>query len=498
MTLKIFNSMTGKKEDFIPFSEKRVSMYACGVTVYDLCHIGHARSATVFDTIRKYLEYKGFEVIFVKNFTDIDDKIINRANSEKKTCEEIASLYIKEYYEDMRALGVRDATVEPKATQYVQEIIEMASGLIEKGYAYEIAGDVYFSVRKFNGYGKLSKKNIEELEAGARVEIDERKKDPLDFALWKSSKPNEPFWISPWGKGRPGWHIECSVMSMKLLGESFDIHGGGKDLIFPHHENEIAQSEAFSGKLFARYWVHNGFVNINNEKMSKSLGNFFTIKDILKLYPPEAVRLFLLSTHYRSPIDFSEENLKNAMSSLERVYTTLLKIEEIKKSKSSQRSAVNSQEKAVSSQQSAVSLSDKIKNFGTSFEEAMDDDFNSAKAIGKIFELIKEINIFTAEIKEFSKADVDCLLEAERTVKRSGEILGLFHENPREWFVKGKAKADIYYEISEDEIKRLILEREEARKKKEWQIADKIRQALLNKNIVLEDASSGTKWRRLK
>lgn len=491
MSLKIFNSMTGKKEPFVPFNEKRVGMYACGVTVYDLCHIGHARSATVFDIIRKYLEYKGFEVIFVKNFTDIDDKIINRANAEKKSCEEIASLYIKEYYKDMHALGVRDATVEPKATQYVQEIIEMVSGLIEKGYAYEIGGDVYFSVRKFNDYGKLSKKNIEDLEAGARVEVDERKKDPLDFALWKSSKPDEPFWISPWGKGRPGWHIECSVMSMKLLGESFDIHGGGKDLIFPHHENEIAQSEAFSGKFFARYWVHNGFVNINNEKMSKSLGNFFTIKDILKIYPAEAVRLFLLSTHYRSPIDFSEENLKSTLSSLERVYTTLLKIEEIKK-------VIRSPQSETRSQQSAVSLSDKIKNFKTSFEEAMDDDFNSARALGKIFELIKEINIFADKTKEFSKEDIDSFLEAEKAVKKSGEILGLFQENSREWFMKGKVKPGTDNEISEDEIKRLIQEREQARKKKEWQIADKIRQTLLDKNIVLEDSSSGTKWRRIK
>src|SRR3989338_4881171 len=489
MSLKIYNSMTGEKEVFVPLSEKKVKMYACGVTVYDLCHIGHARSATVFDIIRRYLEYRGFEVTFVKNFTDIDDKIINRAREEKKTCEEVASLYIREYYEDMHALGVKDATVEPKATQYVQEIIEMTSGLIENGFAYEIGGDVYFSVRKFNGYGKLSKKNIEELESGARVEVDERKKDPLDFALWKASKPDEPFWISPWGKGRPGWHIECSVMSMKLLGESLDIHGGGKDLIFPHHENEIAQSEAFSGKFFARYWVHNGFVNINNEKMSKSLGNFFTIKDIFKIYPPEAVRLFLLSTHYRSPIDFSEENLKSAISGIERVYTTLLRIEEIKRSRSGQRSAV-------SGQRSTNNFIDKVKNFKASFEEAMDDDFNSAKALGKIFELVKEINILTGDKREFSKDEMNFLIEAEKAITKSGEVLGLFQENREEWFKK--AKPDAEGGINEEDIKKLIEERNEARKKKDWQMADKIRKTLLEKNISLEDTPSETKWRRIK
>jgi len=494
MPLRIYNSLTGKKEVFVPIVEGKVGMYACGVTVYDLCHIGHARSAIVFDIIRRYFEYKGFEVTFVKNFTDIDDKIINRARAEKRTCEEISEQYIKEYYEDMHALGVRDATVEPKATQYIKEIIEMVEVLMEKGYAYEVEGNIYFSVRKFNNYGKLSKKNIEELESGARVEVDERKRDPLDFALWKSSKQDEPFWESPWGKGRPGWHIECSAMSMKLLGDSFDIHGGGKDLIFPHHENEIVQSEAFSGKPFARYWIHNGFVNINSQKMSKSLGNFFTIKEILKLYPPEAVRLFLLSTHYRSPLDFSEDNLKSSFSSLERVYATLQKIEEI----NSQFPKANSQSSLSNDQMPRDNFLDKINELRYSFIDAMDDDFNTAKALGKIFELIKEINIFAGGKRNFSKNDLDLLIKAGKEVKKRGEILGLFQDNPSEWFKKVRIKSDTSEEITEDEVNRLIEERDLARRKKDWQLADRIRQTLLDKNIILEDSHMGTKWRRIR
>ena len=492
MALSIYNSMTGKKEAFVPRTERKVGMYACGVTVYDVCHIGHARSAIVFDVIKRYLEHKGYEVTFIKNFTDIDDKIINKAKAEGKTCEEISATYIKEYYEDMHALGVRDATIEPRATQYIQEIIEMVEGLIEKGYAYEIDGDVYFSVKKFNGYGKLSKKNIDELESGARVEVDERKKDPLDFALWKSSKPGEPFWNSPWGKGRPGWHIECSVMSMKHLGECFDIHGGGKDLIFPHHENEIAQSEAFSGKPLAKYWIHNGFVNINSQKMSKSLGNFFTIKDILKLYEPEAVRLFLLLTHYRSPLDFSEENIKSALSGRDRVYAMLQRIE-----KTEDEFRVRAgQALTESGEKQKKSFLEKISNFKSSFEEAMDDDFNTAKALGKVFELVKEINIFINEKKDFSENDLDSLTEAGNLIKESGKILGLFQESPQEWLKKSGSKSPDSEEISEEKVNKLIEERNIARKNKDWETADRIRKELSEKNIISGDTPFGTEWRR--
>ena len=319
--IKVYNTLTGKKEEFIPLQPGKVTIYACGVTVYDFSHLGHARGAVAFDLIQRYFRRKGFEVKYVRNFTDVDDKIINRAKEEAITAAEVARKYIDAYQEDMKRLGVGRADVEPKATEHIAEMLEVIKGLLEKGHAYVIDGDVYFRVASFKEYGKLSKRNLEDLKAGARVEVDERKQDPLDFALWKASKPGEPAWNSPWGSGRPGWHIECTAMGFKHLGETFDIHAGGKDLIFPHHENEIAQSEAYSGKKFVNYWLHNGFVNINQEKMSKSLGNFFMIRDILNQYDAEVVRLFLLSTHYRSPIDFSDANLKDARAGLDRYYT---------------------------------------------------------------------------------------------------------------------------------------------------------------------------------
>ena len=327
MTLRLYNTLTGNKDDFVPLHGKKVGMYACGVTVYDLCHIGHARSAIVFDIVHRYLRYRGYEVTFVRNFTDIDDKIIKRANEEGVDYKTIAEKYIVEFNVDMGELGLEKPSVEPKATEHIPEMIRLISALIEKGFAYQSGGDIFFSVRKFGDYGKLSKRDLEEMQAGARVEIDEKKENPLDFALWKTSKPGEPFWETPWGKGRPGWHIECSVMSQEYLGETLDIHGGGRDLIFPHHENEIAQSEAATGKTFARYWVHNGFVNINKEKMSKSLGNILTIKEILKDWHPEVLRLFFLSHHYRSPIDFSEDSFAEAKLGLDRFYTTLHSIQ---------------------------------------------------------------------------------------------------------------------------------------------------------------------------
>jgi len=321
--LRIYNTLSGKKEAFKPLREKKVGMYACGVTVYDLCHIGHARSTVVFDVIFRYLRFLGYEVTYVRNITDVDDKIIKKANEEEVGCEEIAHRYIREFNSDMEALGLEKPTHEPKATEHIRGMIRMTEGLMGKGYAYQADGDVFFSVEKFKGYGKLSKRNLDQMRAGARVEIDEKKRNPLDFALWKTSKPGEPSWDSPWGRGRPGWHIECSVMSQAYLGDTIDIHGGGKDLIFPHHENEITQSEGATGKPLAQFWVHNGFVNINREKMSKSLGNILTIKDILKFYHPEIIRLFLLSHHYRSPVDFSDRNLAEAKMGMDRFYSTL-------------------------------------------------------------------------------------------------------------------------------------------------------------------------------
>ncbi|MCJ7493900.1 MAG: cysteine--tRNA ligase, partial [Deltaproteobacteria bacterium] len=309
MPLKIYNTLTKKKEEFLPLQKGKVSMYVCGVTVYDRCHIGHARAAVVFDVLFRFLRYRGYEVTYVRNYTDVDDKIIKRANQEGVSCQEIAKRYIQEYEEDMEALGMERPTHEPRATENISQIIDLVKKLVEKGFAYTVDGDVYFSVEKFSSYGKLSGRDLEEMRAGARVEVDERKNNPLDFALWKSSKPGEPEWDSPWGRGRPGWHIECSAMSQRYLGESFDIHGGGQDLIFPHHENEIAQSEAATGKPFVRFWVHNGFVNINHEKMSKSLGNILAIRDLLQDHHPEVLRLFLLSNHYRSPVDFSLQNM---------------------------------------------------------------------------------------------------------------------------------------------------------------------------------------------
>ena len=371
--IKLTNTLTERKEEFKPLENRTVKMYVCGPTVYDHAHVGHARSAVVFDVIRRWLEYRGYKLIFVRNYTDIDDKIIRRAKEEGIAWYEVAQKYIDSYEEDMKALNVKEPTYKPRVTQHIREIVEMIDGLIEKGYAYESEGNVYFSVEKFPQYGKLSKRRVEELLAGARVEPGEGKRNPLDFALWKRSKEGEPGWESPWSYGRPGWHIECSVMSMKYLGETMDIHGGGLDLIFPHHENEIAQSEAYTGKTFARYWVHNGFVMVNREKMSKSLGNFFTVKEILSQFSPDTLRLFLLSTHYRSPIDFSLDRLKEAESSLKRLIN-FLNIRELIEPVES----VEGEGEPIS-----------VEAYRKEFESAMDDDFNTAKALGVLFELLR-------------------------------------------------------------------------------------------------------------
>ncbi len=489
MSLRIFNTITGKKEEFLPLREKQVGMYACGVTVYDLCHIGHARSAIVFDVIYRYLRYRGYEVTFVRNFTDIDDKIIKRANEEGVHYRAIAEKYIEAFHIDMGGLNLEKPSFEPKATEHIAGMIDLISTLIEKGFAYQRNGDVYFSVRKFKDYGKLSRRNLEEMQAGARVEVDEKKEDPLDFALWKSSKLGEPFWQSPWGEGRPGWHIECSVMSQKYLGETFDIHGGGKDLIFPHHENEIAQSEAATGKPFARYWVHNGFVNINKEKMSKSLGNILTIKEMLKAWHPEVLRLFFLSHHYRSPVDYSEDSLLEAKTGLDRFYATLNTIRERLKE------PIPSSQKKTESQ-SIEPLRNIIESFQIRFEEAMDDDFNTAQALGYFYDQQTALNGLIGLSKGKPSEEIGSLLrQGYDQFKRMGWVLGLFQEDPNLYVDRQKKEGLKKLGLQEEDILKLIEERNRARKEKDWKKADEIRQGLLSSGIILEDTPSGTLWK---
>ncbi|NWF98412.1 MAG: cysteine--tRNA ligase [Nitrospirae bacterium] len=481
--MKIYNTLTGKKEEFVPLIPDKVRIYACGVTVYDYCHIGHARSAIVFDVIRRYLKYKGYEVTYVRNFTDIDDKIIKRANEEGISWDLVAQKYTDEYYTDMDRLGVARADIEPKATEYISEMIEIIRGLIDKGFAYEVNGSVYFSVESFKDYGKLSKRDMEDKMAGARVEVDENKKNPMDFALWKKSKEGEPFWESPWGRGRPGWHIECSAMSLKHLGKSFDIHGGGADLLFPHHENEIAQSEAYTGKPFAKYWVHNGFITINKEKMSKSLGNFFTIKEVLNAFDPEVLRFFLLSTHYRSPIEFSDEQLKEAESTLDRFYTTLTRIDD-----AMEKQHVETKEFTKAGHE----FSDFVFSFKEKFISAMDDDFNTALALGHIFELIKEVNRFLDKKPKGSK-DIELLLVTKQLLSETGNVLNIFNRTAYEWNVSLMKLKGIA--LTEEEIESKIKQRNEARQRKQWQLADLIRKELEEKGIILEDKKDRTSWK---
>lgn len=485
--LKIFNTMTAKKEDFIPHTKNKAGLYACGVTVYDYCHIGHARSAVVFDVITRYLRYRGFDVKFVRNFTDIDDKIINRAKEEGISWDEVSKKYIEEYYRDMDALGVARADIEPKATEHINEMIEVIKTLIDRSYAYTVPENgnmsVYFSVDKFSEYGKLSKKELDDLLSGARVGVDERKNSPADFALWKASKEGEPWWESPWGKGRPGWHIECTAMAIKHLGESIDIHGGGADLIFPHHENEIAQSEAFTGKPFAKYWVHNGFITIDKEKMSKSLGNFFTIREILDKYDAEVIRLFILSSHYRSPIEFSNEQLYHAEASLDRYYTTMARIEDFLAipHDASKKDKVSTEE-----------IETQISGFNERFEEAMDDDFNTAMALGHIFELLREVNRFL-DSKPSGGIAAALIKQASEMLKAGGNVLNLFGRTPHEWNIALLKSKKI--PLTEDGIQAKIRERQNARQNKDWATADAVRNELDAKGIILEDKRDGTGWK---
>ena len=490
MALRVYNTFTGEKELFVPLIAGRVGMYVCGVTVYDYCHIGHARAGVVFDIIFRYLKYAGFDVTYVRNYTDIDDKIINRANQEGTDYRTIADRFIKAFDEDMERMGLARPTVEPKATDHIGGIISIIETLISKGHAYVSGGDVYYAVETFPDYLKLSGRSLEEMQAGARVEVGDKKRHPMDFALWKGSKPGEPWWPSPWGEGRPGWHIECSAMSMEFLGKTFDIHGGGKDLVFPHHENEIAQSEGANGCRFVRYWLHNGFVNINAEKMSKSLGNFFTIREVLKKYDPETLRFFILSAHYRSPIDFSDQNLDEAQSGLERIYSCLAAMDQILNGQS------RAAEPAVVENLSQVGLElqDKVDQFMPRFVEAMDDDFNAAQALGILFETVRAANRFLAETKEMSAPSLSLIARVRHLFVEAGSVLGLFTTTPATWLEGIKAAKADQIDMTPDEIELLIAERASARAERNFKRGDEIRDLLLAKGIHLLDSPQGTTW----
>ncbi len=478
MSFTLYNSASRKKEVFKPIRNGEIGIYVCGVTVYDLCHIGHARSAIVFDVLVRYLRARGFKVTYVRNFTDVDDKIIERAKKTGEDTTTLAKRYIDAFYEDMLSLGVIDADIEPKATEHIDDIIDMVRSLIEKGFAYVVDSTVYFSVEKFDSYGQLSGRQLEEMVAGARIAVDEKKKYPMDFVLWKGAKPGEPKWKSPWGDGRPGWHIECSAMSCKYLGANFDIHGGGRDLIFPHHENERAQAMAANGVDFANYWVHNGFLTVEAEKMSKSLGNFITIRDALTLYHPQELRLFLLSKHYRSPLDFSRSAMLETRSGLVRIYRTLQRLEEIIG--------------PYKHDTNTAFLSDAGDNdFKRRFIHVMDDDLNTAAGLGLLFDKVRDINRLIDSPAQ--KTDISSQLVKERAdLLDCSKALGLLEEEPSNFFQK-IIKASP--EVETEEIEKMIKERQKARKVKDWASADVIREELSRKGIILEDGPKGTSWR---
>ncbi len=486
MVIEVYNTLTNKKEPLNTITPGIVRMYVCGITAYDLSHIGHARSQIVFDVIQRFLKYRaGYKVIYVRNYTDIDDKIINKAKNEGVTFKEISEKYIAEFDKDMELLGIEKPTYTPRATEFIPDMIEMVKTLIDKGYAYEVEGDVYFSVEKFKDYGKLSKKPIEELLSGARVEVDEKKKNPLDFALWKKKRHEyEPYWESPWGKGRPGWHLECSVMSSKLLGPSFDIHGGGLDLIFPHHENEIAQSEAYSGQPFVRYWIHNGFVNINKEKMSKSLGNILTIREICQKYHPEALKLFILSHHYRSPMDFDYEKITEAETALKRLYLSLK----------------NWNDKLTQYGECSKDIDEHIKaqldSIEKAFDTAMADDFNTALALASLHEYTRLTNKFFQEKqKTFNSIVAGTINYAKDRLLGMAKIFGILQVEPTVFFEKALEMLLASKSISKEDIETLIRERTLARQNKNYTKADEIRKKLSDLGIELEDTPSGTSYR---
>lgn len=463
--MKLYNSLTRQKEEFKPMKPGEVKIYACGPTVYDFFHIGNARPFIVFDALRRYFEYCGYTVKFVQNFTDIDDKMIKRANEEGITVKELADRFIGEYEIDAKGLGIEEATVHPRATENIAEIIALVQKLIEEGYAYEVDGDVYYSTKKFDGYGKLSHQPLEDLEAGARISVDERKRDAMDFALWKAQKPGEPAWESPWGMGRPGWHIECSAMATKYLGETIDIHAGGKDLIFPHHENEIAQSEAASGKPFAHYWLHNGYINIDNVKMSKSKGNFFTVRDIVKEFDYEVIRFFMLSAHYRSPINFSRDLLAQAQTALERLYNCREKVEFFLENAADGGEAADS------------ALTEAVGRIKDEFRAAMDDDINTAGALAALFDLSRTINSALDAAQQPSKQAAQL---AHQTFMELASVLGVLQKREEDTL--------------DSEVEALIAQRTEARKNKDFAAADAIRDKLTQMGIILKDTPNGVTW----
>ncbi len=460
--LKLYNTLTRKKEEFKPIEENKVRMYSCGPTVYNYFHIGNARPFIIFDTLRRYLEYRGYDVNFVQNFTDIDDKMIKKANEENITVRELADRFINEYFKDSKGLGIKEATVHPKATENIDSIITIINKLMKKGFAYNVDGDVYFRVKKFKEYGKLSHQPLENLEAGARIEVGTAKEDPMDFAVWKAKKEGEPAWESPWGMGRPGWHIECSAMANKYLGETIDIHSGGQDLIFPHHENEIAQSEAANGAPFANYWLHNGYINVDNVKMSKSLGNFFTVRDVAEKFDYSVIRFFMLSAHYRNPINFSDELLTQAKAGLDRIKTCAENLEFL----------------ISNSKEDGVTFETEFDMLKQRFIDAMDDDINTADAISVIFDLVKHINV---SVNENTSASI--LKEALGLLTELTGVLGIE-------ILKAK-------ELLEGDIEALIEERTQAKKDKNFARADEIRDTLKDMGIILEDTRQGVKWKRV-
>ena len=465
--MKVYNTLTRSKEEFVPLTPGEVKMYVCGPTVYNFFHIGNGRTFIVFDTIRRYLEYRGYKVSFVQNFTDIDDKMIKKANEENTTVKNIGDKYISEYYKDADGLNIKRATINPRATEHINEIIEFVSTLIEKGYAYEVDGDVYFSTKKFKEYGKLSGQNLEDLQSGARIKVDERKKDPMDFAIWKAAKEGEPYWNCPWGKGRPGWHIECSCMAKNLLGDTIDIHAGGSDLIFPHHENEVAQSEALTGKKFANYWMHSAFVNVDGEKMSKSLNNFFTARDVLEKYDADVIRFLMLSAHYRQPLNYSDELLESAKASVERFYNAISNLESVMEEATIEK--MNDEE---------LRYFESLSKYREKYIEKMDDDFNTADGITAIFDLIKDTNsnINSNSSKELAE-------KALALVRELGEPLGILQNT-----TKGSL---------EEEVEALIEQRQQARKNRDFALADKIRDDLKARGIILEDTPQGVRWKKI-
>lgn len=501
--LRIFNTLTRNKEEFVPRKEKEVAMYVCGPTTYNYIHLGNARPMVVFDTVRRYLKYSGYEVTLVQNFTDVDDKIINRAHEEGMDPGKLAEKYIQEYFRDAHRLNVEDADIQPKVTEHMQEIIEMVDNLVQKGYAYESDGSVYFDVQSFEGYGKLSGRSLEDMKAGARVEVDASKRHPLDFALWKKSKEGEPAWESPWGLGRPGWHIECSAMSIKYLGPSFDIHGGGYDLVFPHHENEIAQAEAASSvEPFVRYWMHNGFITVNEEKMSKSLGNFFLVRDILDKFPGDVVRFYLLSTHYRSPLDFDDAKLTATAKGLERIKSAAASLEEALAGLEDRAQGAGAQnwEKTQKPQKTektektektseAAHLAEAISAAYREFDSAMNDDFNTALASAALFDFSKAVNTYLNACNSGCRPDGEVLQQALAVFKTlAGGVLGILFETTE------PAEEEEDTQLVEQLMQLLMEMREEARSKKDWATADLIRDRLGEMGIEIQDTPKGPKW----